>query len=69
MKAFEQINLIELVEIYIHSEKYNLSNLYNVKNYLKATYPDKIVFTVMTYLRGEFTRDEEVIFLDLHKHI
>lgn len=69
MKAFKQINLIELVEIYIHSEKYNLSDLYAVKKYLKYTYPDKMVFTVMTYLRGEFTRDEEVLFLDLHKHI
>jgi len=69
MEAFEQINLIELVKIYIHSEKYNLSNLYDVKKYLKETYLDKIVFTVMMYLRGEFTRDEEVIFLDLHKHI
>ena len=69
MKTFEQINLIELVKIYIHSEKYNLSDLYAVKKYLKDTYPDKIVFTVMTYLRGEFTRTQEVLFLDLHKHI
>ena len=38
-----------------------------IKNILKQKYTDEMVFSVINFLNGEFTKSEEIIFKELHK--
>ena len=36
-------------------------------NAIKEKYPETVVLSTIKYLNGEYTKDEEIIFKELHK--
>lgn len=59
------INLVtELVSNEVSNKRYN-----KIKTILKNNYLDEEVICTMRFVKGEYTRDEEVIYLDSFSYL
>tara|TARA_R110000782_G_scaffold43593_1_gene98150 strand:- start:489 stop:692 length:204 start_codon:yes stop_codon:yes gene_type:complete len=64
----KHLNLIQLVKKMLIFSELGSNKEYNeIKNILKQKYSNSMVFSSINYLNGEYTKNEEITFKELHK--